>query len=57
MWRLGNPNLTCYISKARAFVKGVRSFEKIAYLIVEQSLGIKHKKLVRRGREREEMEG
>jgi len=31
----------------------VRSFERIAYLIVEHSLKSKHKKLVRRERERE----
>ena len=30
----------------------VRSFERIAYLIVEHSLKSKHKKLVRRERER-----
>jgi len=52
MEKLGNPNLTCYIIRARAIVKGVRSFERIAYLIVEQSLRLKHKKLVRRERER-----
>ena len=52
MEKLGNPNLTCYIIRARSIVKGVRSFERIAYLIVEQSLRLKHKKLVRRERER-----
>ena len=52
MEKLGNPNLTCYISRARAIVKEVRSFERIAYLIVKQSLRLKHKKLVRRERER-----
>ena len=31
----------------------VRSFERIAYLIVKHSLKSKHKKLVRRERERE----
>ena len=31
----------------------VKSFESIAYLIVEHSLKSKHKKLVRRERERE----
>jgi len=35
MEKLGNPNLACYISKARAIVKRVRSFERIAYLIVK----------------------
>ena len=52
MEKLGNPNLTCYISRARAAVIKVRSFERIACLIVEQSLRPKHKKLVRRKRER-----
>jgi len=57
MEKLGNPNFSCYISNARAIVIEVRSFKRIAYLIVEQSLKLKHKKLVRRGREREELEG
>ena len=35
MEKLGNPNLTCYISRTRDIVKEVRSFERIAYLIVE----------------------
>ena len=52
MEKLGNPNLTCYISRARAIVIGDKSFERIAYLIVEQSLILKHKKLVRRERDR-----
>ena len=32
---LGNPNLTSYICKARAIVKGVEPFERITYLTVE----------------------
>ena len=51
MEKCGNHNLTCYISRARAIVKEVRSFERIAYLIVEHSLKSKHKNLVRRERE------
>lgn len=31
----------------------IKSFERIAYLIVEHSLKSKHKKLIRRERERE----
>lgn len=53
----GNPNLTWYIGRARAIVQEVRSFERITYLVVEQSLRLKHKKLIRRERERKEMEG
>ena len=52
MEKLGNPNFTCYISRDRAIVKEVKSFERIAYLIVEKSLRVKHKKLVRGERER-----
>jgi len=52
MEKLGNPNLTCYISRARAIVIKVRSFERTTYLIVEQSLRLKNKKLVRRRGER-----
>ena len=52
MEKLRNPNLECYIRRVRDIVKEVRSFERIAYLIVENSLKSKHKKLVRRERER-----
>ena len=53
MDKLGNPNLECYISRARLIVIEVRSFERIDYLIVKQSLRPKHKNLVRRERKRE----
>ena len=49
---LGNANLTCYICKARAIVKEVEPFERIAYLIVEQSLKLRPQKRLRRERER-----
>ena len=49
---LGNPILTCYICKAMAIVKAVESFERISYLIVEQSLRLRHQKKLRRERER-----
>jgi len=52
MEKLGNSNLECYIRRARAIVIEVRSFERIAYLVFDQSLRHKHKNLVRRGRER-----
>jgi len=52
MEKLGNPNLTCHIRRARAIVKEVRSFQRIAYLIIEQSLRLKHNKLERRERKR-----
>jgi len=50
---LGNPNLTCYICKATTIVKEVETFERIAYLTVEQSLKLRHHKSLRRERERE----
>ena len=49
---LGNPNLTCYICKARAIVKGVKPFERIAYLTIKQSFRLRHQKRIRRGKER-----
>ena len=49
---LGNPILTCYICKARAIVKEVEPFERIAYLTVEHSLRLRHQKRLRRERER-----
>lgn len=57
MEKLGNPNLESYISKARDIVIRVKSFGRIAYLIVEQSLRPKQNKLVRREIERWELEG
>ena len=53
---LGNPILTCYICKARAIVKEVEPFERIAYLTVEQSLKLKASKEVKKG-ERERGDG
>lgn len=32
---IGNPILTCYIWKARAIMKEVEPFERIAYLTIE----------------------
>ena len=49
---LGNPILTCYICKAKAIVKKVEPFERIAYLTVKQSLRLRHQNRLRRERER-----